>query len=100
MSLDLAPEGPPEPPEEASTRDMSMGGVAVFSPRPLLPGTRLRLEFQVDGAGNGGDRVRAQGEVRWSRLGAPPVLLGVEFLHFERGRETLRHWLDHRVEAG
>jgi hypothetical protein len=92
VSLALSPEGP-EGPAEVTAHDLGMGGVAVFSPRPLLPGTRLHLEFQVEGQGNG-DRVRARGEVRWSRLGAPPVLMGVEFLQIENGREALQGWLE------
>ncbi len=80
---------------EADARDASIGGISIDCARPLFPGTRLRLEFEVDSHEGGSFRIKAEGLVRWSRVGRPPVQVGVEFVRFEDSAQAaLQSWLN------
>lgn len=95
VQVHLAPSRETMPPWQGKTRDVGLGGIALASPRPLLPGRHLELEFELPTAGPGPRRVRARGVVRWSRTGSPPVMMGVEFLEFEgrHDRKTYHDWI-------
>lgn len=80
---------------DAASRDASMGGISIDCARPLFPGTRLALEFEVPSHENGPFRIKAEGLVRWSRVGRPPVQVGVEFVRLEDpARAALQGWLN------
>ncbi len=62
----------------AYTRDISTGGLAISTSRPLPQGTRVNIQVKVPGLS---ESVRALGEVVWSR----PDAMGIAFHTIEPG---------------
>jgi len=97
----LAPGPEAAPAWQGRTRDVGLGGIALASPHPLLPGRQLELEFELPAEKGGRRWLRARGVVRWSRPGSPPVMMGVEFLEFEgsQDRKVYHDWIQ-RLAGG
>ena len=77
------------------TYDLSCGGFALATPRPLAPGTRARfvlgLEWDVD--------VELVGEVAWGRRGAERPGMGVRIVDAsESGREWLASYVEKLIK--
>ena len=68
------------------TRDISMGGVRIMTVAPLETGTRVRLDITL---GRSRKRIRAIGEVRWSRelYGHEVFEAGLQFVGLEPNAE-------------
>jgi c-di-GMP-binding flagellar brake protein YcgR len=67
------------PAAKTETYDLGLGGLAMFTPTEITPGTALELELEL--RGDPRPPLKLTGEVRWSRF--DPVLethrTGVEF---------------------
>jgi c-di-GMP-binding flagellar brake protein YcgR len=65
---------------KAITRDISLGGARIISPKSYPPDTVMRIEIHLS---KSGQIVKLDGIVRWSKLSPDGKTheLGIEFLH-------------------
>ena len=73
-------EGPPAPPINAYTYDLSLKGARIFCERYHPAGSVVRLQIELVGSGQ---TLRVDAEVKWSRWNSVENVfeMGVEFLH-------------------
>lgn len=73
--------------QQATTANVSRGGMAVHCQHVYAPGSAIDFDFDLPG-----ERIRGQGEVAWSNMDGS---MGIKFsLLGEQNKQALSSWLD------